>query len=258
MPANYAHYRFGMLTVKALPDTFRRPIQRFRRLFDVGLHGPDIFFHYNPFWHNPVAQLGVDFHRKTGREFFTAACAAWKAAPSEAATAYLYGLLGHYCLDSVCHPYVVEKDNAGVVRHAELETDFDRYLLRLDGKVPPHLQSVSEHMQLTRGECVTAAQFFVPATPAQVQRSVRNTALYARLLANKRRKLLELCLKPTNENVRDHVMMTKANPRCEGMHPELMKLYDLALTRYPVMLAELQAHLESGTPLGEYFDPIFS
>lgn len=257
MPGNYAHYRFGLLSVDALPGDLRRPIQRFRRFYDVGLHGPDIFFNYNPFWNNPVTRMGSEFHRKTGREFFTAACAAWKAAPSEAATAYLYGLLGHYCLDSVCHPYVEAKDDAGLARHAELETDFDRHLLRLDGRVPPHLQSVSAHMKLTRGECVTAAQFFAPATPAQVQQSIRNTARYARLLAHKKRKLLEFFLKPANENVRDHVMHTKANPRCEGMHPELMQLYNQALERYPVMLAQLREHMENGAPLGEYFDPTF-
>lgn len=257
MPANYAHYRMGLLTVDKLPASFRRPIGRFRRFFDVGLHGPDIFFHYNPFWNNPVTQMGSDFHRKTGRDFFTAACAAWKAAPSEAATAYLYGLLGHYCLDSIVHPYVCEKDKAGIARHAELETDFDRYLLRLDGKVPPQLQSVSEHMHLTRGEAVTAAQFFSPATPAQVYQSVRRSALFARLLAHKKRKLLKLILKPANENVRDHVMMSQANPRCQGMYPELMALYNLALERYPLMLEQLQAHLDTGAEFGEYFDAIF-
>ena len=257
MPANYAHYRLGLLCVDSLPGEFRRPIQRFRRFFDVGLHGPDIFFHYNPFWSNSVSRLGSHFHRMTGVAFFTAACAALKEAPSEAATAYLYGLLGHYCIDSICHPYVCDKENSGVVRHAELETDFDRYLLRLDGKLPPHLQSVSEHMHLTRGECVTAAAFFSPATPAQVHTSVINSARYARLLAHKKRRLLNLILSPTNQNVRDHVMMEKANPRCDVLLPELMALYTQALERYPVMLRQLQAHLDTGAPLGEYFEPTF-
>ena len=27
-----------------------------------------------------------------------------------------------------------------------------RYLLRLDGKIPPHLQCINEHMQLTQGQ----------------------------------------------------------------------------------------------------------
>ena len=257
MPGNYAHYRFGLLTVEKLSPSFRRPVQRFRRFFDVGLHGPDIFFHHNPFWGNSVTRMGSHFHQQTGREFFTAACAAWKTAPSEAATAYLYGLLGHYCLDSLCHPYVNEKEAAGLVRHPELETDFDRHLLRLDGKVPAHLQSCSAHMKLTRGECVTAAQFFPMTTPAQVRTSVANMARYARLLAHKKRKLLEAVLKLTNQNVRDHVMMTRANPRCESMIPELMALYNQALEQYPVMLAQLDDHLQNGTPLGELFDKTF-
>jgi len=257
MPSNYAHYRFGGLVLDKLNADTRRPIQRFRRVFDVGLHGPDLFFYYNPFWKNPVGQLGSDFHKKTGREFFTAACAALKAAPSEMGTVYLYGLLGHYCLDAGCHPYIIEKSNAGLVRHAELETDFDRHLLRQDGKVPPHLQCFNTHMHLTRGECVTVSQFFPPVTPAQVNTSIRNMATHTKLLSHKKRNLLEAILKLTNENVQDHVMHTKANPRCEAMHPELMVLYNGAVERYADLLAQLKAHMEQGTPLGEAFDPIF-
>ena len=95
MPSDYAHYRFGGMVVDSLPAQQKRSIQRFRRLFDVGLHGPDLLFYYNPFWGNPLGQLGSQFHQKTGREFFETACAALKASPSEAGTAYLYGLLGH-------------------------------------------------------------------------------------------------------------------------------------------------------------------
>ena len=67
MPSTYAHYRFGVVLLPTLPGDVRRTIQRFRRLFDVGLHGPDIFFHYNPFWGNPVARLGSEFHKKSGK-----------------------------------------------------------------------------------------------------------------------------------------------------------------------------------------------
>lgn len=257
MPSNYAHYRFGSLALKTLEPGMQRKIQRFRRVFDVGLHGPDLFFYYNPFWSNAVSQLGSDFHKKTGRDFFTAACAALKAAPSEMGTAYLYGLLGHYCLDSVCHPYIQEKHSARQVRHAELETDFDRYLLRQDGKLPPHLQCVNSHMKLTRGECVTVSQFFPPVTPAQVNQSIRNMKLYTKLLSHKKRRLLEAILKLTNENVQDHVMMAKPNPRCEVLNPELMSLYTSALERYAAMFQELNQHMEQGAPLGEAFDPIF-
>ena len=257
MPGNYAHYRFGALQAEKLPAQFRRPIQRFRRFYDVGLYGPDIFFHHSPFWPSAVTRLGSDFHKKTGREFFTAACAAWKTAPSEAASAYLYGLLGHYCLDSMLHPYVLEKAASGAVRHPELETDFDRYLLRLDGKLPPYLVGTGRKLKLTRGECVTASLFFDPVTPAQIHTCVRNTARNARLLAHKNRRLLKSVLKFASQNVQDHIMLSTPNPRCEGMQPELLALYDQAMERYSVMLGQLADHIENGTAFGELFDPTF-
>lgn len=257
MPSNYAHYRFGALALETLSPELQRSIGRFRQLYDVGQHGPDIFFFHNPFWKTPVTQLGKTFHAQTGREFFTNACAELKQDPSEGARVYLYGLLAHYCLDSHCHPFVWEKHNAGQVRHAEFETDFERFLLRKDGKVPPHLQRTAGHVRLTRGECVTAARFFPTAKPGQISRSVKNMAVYSNLLTFKNRTLMEGVLKLANENVRDHVMKTKPNPRCEALHPELLELYDRALERYSGMVDQLDAHIAQGAPLGPDFDPIF-
>ena len=48
MTANYAHYRFGKQLLPQLPADVRQCIQRFRRMYDMGLHGPDIFFYHNP------------------------------------------------------------------------------------------------------------------------------------------------------------------------------------------------------------------
>ena len=257
MPSNYAHHRFGELALPGLDPKVQLSIRRFRQLYDVGQHGPDPFFFYEPFRDNQMTRLGKVIHAQTGREFFTNACAELKKDPSEGAKVYLYGLLGHYCLDSHCHLFVWEQHNAGMVRHAEFETDFERFLLRKDGRLPAHTQQTAGHIRLTRGECVTAARFFPPATPEQVSRSVKNTALYSRLLAHKNRRILEAVLKGANENVRDHVMQTKPNPRCEALNPQLLERYDRALECYRPMLEELIAHLEEGKPLGAAFDPIF-
>lgn len=34
----------------------------------------------------------------------------------------------------------------------ELETEFDRFLLQKDGKLPPHLQDYYKSLRMTRGE----------------------------------------------------------------------------------------------------------
>ena len=45
MPSSYAHYRFGKQILAQMPADVKRSIQRFRRMFDMGLQGPDIFFY---------------------------------------------------------------------------------------------------------------------------------------------------------------------------------------------------------------------
>ena len=144
MPANYAHYRFGKQLLSGMCPNDRRSIQRFRRLYDMGLHGPDIFFYYNPLIKTATGQLGGVFHAQSGQEFFARVCA---QAGSEAGRVYLLGLLGHYCLDSLCHPYVEKKEADGSARHVELESEFDRYLLEADGVVLPHTYDGSAHMR---------------------------------------------------------------------------------------------------------------
>ena len=74
MPAAYAHYRFGAAMLNAMPGDISRSVKRYRRLYDVGLHGPDLFFFYNPLISTKAGKLGGKFHSQTGQEFFTRVC----------------------------------------------------------------------------------------------------------------------------------------------------------------------------------------
>ena len=109
MPSGYAHYRFGTAFLPELPGDVRRTVQRFRGLYDMGLHGPDIFFYSGPLLKTNAGFLGIKFHEQTGRAFFSRVCRMTRMEKSEAGLSYLYGLLCHYCLDSVIHPFVAEK-----------------------------------------------------------------------------------------------------------------------------------------------------
>ena len=96
MPAIYAFRRFGEQALATLPEKQRRPIQRFRRLYNGGLHGADLFFWFRPLVNSPVGDLYRTYHSMTGREFFTQACDLQKQNPSEGAAACLYGLQANY------------------------------------------------------------------------------------------------------------------------------------------------------------------
>ena len=54
MPTTYTHHRFGSECLAALPEELREAVQRYRGLYDTGVHGPDIFFYYRPVCPNRV------------------------------------------------------------------------------------------------------------------------------------------------------------------------------------------------------------
>lgn len=250
MPANYAHYRFGKLVLPALPADVRQCIQRFRRMYDMGLHGPDIFFYYNPLMKTAVGDLSGKFHMQTGQEFFPKACT---AATSEAARAYLYGLLGHYCLDSLCHPYVQKIVDIREATHVALESEFDRYLLELDKEPSPHTYDMSRRFKLTRGECMTVAEFYPPATGSNVSQSVKVMAFCSKFLASPNRQSHEKLLKKLKPELCDQLLPEAEVEELALYIQELKALFDQAVECYPLLLEQLTAHMRTGEPLGRDF-----
>lgn len=260
MPSTYAHYRFGTQMLQGMPGDVRRTIQRFRQLFDVGLHGPDIFFYNSPLLKTSVGFLGAKYHEQTGEDFFTRVCRNLRLEPSEAGAAYLYGVLCHYCLDSLCHPYVRKSAEKGEVTHAQLETEFERYLLELDGKIPACSQDLSQHIRLTPGECETVARFYPPASAGAIKRSVKDMANFTKLFAapeGMRRQVLEKGVGIVAKSYADMLMTEKPLPLCAPYLPELMEKYEKAARRFPEMLTQLQAHMTYSAPFGDEFKGIF-
>lgn len=254
MPASYAHYRFGKLLLPELPADVRQCITRFRRMYDMGLHGPDIFFYHNPFLDTAAGKLAKQFHSQSGQVFFPGACA---AADTEAGRAYLYGLLAHYCLDAACHPFITRAVQNGEAGHVALEAEFDRYLMALDGIAEPHRQDITRHMKLTRGECMTAARFYPPATGANVHQSVGFMAFALRFLAGGSRKKREALLKKLKPGLCDFFIPEEPVAAYARMDSELLARFNRAYGQYPQLLRQLEACRKTGEPLGEEFLPTF-
>ncbi len=254
MPASYAHYRFGRLLLPGLPGDVRRCVQRFRRMYDAGLQGPDFFFYFSPGLNTPVYRLGHSFHMQSGQAFFSEACA---AADTEAARAYLYGVLAHYCLDSLIHPVVDSLEESGAVKHIPLESEFDRFLLKLDGEETPHTFNRGKLFRLTRGECMTAAKLYPGVTGGQVSHSIRLMSLCVRLLGHPNRKLQEWVLNPTAPQFLDHRLPTEENKTLAPYVSQLHDLFRQALSLYPDLLKEITEYMQTGKALSEAFLPPF-
>lgn len=258
MPSYYAHYRFGVKALELLPAEAKRAVRRFRSLYDVGLHGPDIFFYHNILFRDKIVGLGKECHFQSGEAFFTPVCKHLRLEPSEAATAYLWGLLTHYCLDSAMHPLVLEQTADGEIGHAELETEFDRFLLKLDGKPQPNAFDCSPHIRLTDGECITAAAFYADVSPLVVKRSVRGMASAVKMLAMPNGNFRRTVEKNLPERLKQHFMGRTPNKRCAHLNEPMLALFDEALAEFPTMVAALEAHLSHNAPLGERFERSFN
>lgn len=257
MPSHYTHYRFGAAVIPMLPPQAQRSVRLFRRLYDVGLHGPDIFFYHNIFFNDNVVALGSKYHNMTGEEFFAPICKHLRLEPNEAAVAYLYGLLTHYCLDSMIHPFVNQQTDDGQIGHIELETEFDRFLLQRDGKRQPNTFDCSPHMKLTKGECATVAKFY-STTPATVDASLRSMASAVKFLAMPNSNFRRMVQSAAGNRLGQYFMGRTPNKNCAHLDEPMLALYDRALEQFPAMVEALAAHMRCNAPLGELFTGKFN
>lgn len=260
MPSGYAHYRFGKQIIPLMPADVRGPVLRHRALFDVGLHGPDFLFFHHFFKKTPLYQLGCRYHGKSGQDFFTAACAHVKQQPSEAATAYLHGLLAHYCLDSTCHPFIYAMTDEGLPSHSELETEFDRYLMHLDGVKKPHETNISHALRLQKEEYQVVAGFYPEITAADAAACIRSMALSQRLLTIPTplgHGVVVTFTWVAGGNTSGKVMTIGPDPKCDHLDGQLLELYNRALEKYPLLLEQLNHHMAYGAPFGEDFKANF-
>lgn len=261
MPSSYAHYRFGTQIIPMMPADVRGPILRHRALFDMGLHGPDFLFFHNFLKVTPLYRFGSVYHEKSGLVFFSNACAHLREHPSEAAFAYLHGLLAHYCLDSTCHPFVYAMTDDTDLGHGELETEFDRYLLTLDGCKKPHETNISRHMKLQKDEYAVVAGFFPDVSVKDVTLCIRNMALAQQLLTIPTTVGHAAVVKFTGlagGNTSGKVMTVGPNPKCDHLDKKLLALYEQALAKFPDYLEKLNAHMAYGEPFGDNFNVNFN
>lgn len=259
MPGSYAHYRFGKDALALLDPQQQRTARRFRQLFDMGLHGPDLFYYTDALGLASDGKPGKRFHAMTGGEFFAHVTRALKLKPSEGAMAYFYGLVAHYALDSIVTPFIEKNVKKGLTAQ-QIMTEFDRYLLVLDGKKPAHLYDLSRHMALTEGECQTVAALYPGVSPALTEKCVKNMAKCTHGLVLPKgvaRDAKLVLLRLAAPNTAHRMVQMHPNRDCVSLNPSLLRLCEMAQRRFEALMEQLQMHMRSNAPLGPDFSAIF-
>lgn len=142
MPGFVTHYIFGTDAYRRLGSKpLKQNLHNNSAAYALGLQGPDIFFYYLPSYVLHGHNIGALAHTCETNAFFRGLLHGCQKLTHPAdrgiAEAYVTGYLGHYLLDTTCHPYIYAmthytgRTKDYFSRHAYLETDIDTALLAL-------------------------------------------------------------------------------------------------------------------------------
>ncbi len=168
MPGFTTHYLFGQQTYQLLenPD-LKQSIQKQHTVYCLGLQGPDIFFYDVLSSVSARKNPGSIAHTAETGKFLRFLLEGPRIFPSEkerqTARIYALGFMGHYLLDTVCHPYIYaithySRHKKGYIgKHIRLETDIDTALLwRFQHRRPSEFHQ-NESITLSKEQRITVA-----------------------------------------------------------------------------------------------------
>ena len=161
MPGFVTHYIFGRETYHKLKHPQQKKnLYDNRAAYGLGLQGPDLFFYYLPSYVLHGGNIGALAHTSETNAFFRGLLQSYSRFSSQTdrdiAEAYLTGFLGHYLLDTTCHPYIYAashyqgKGKDYFSHHAYLEIDIDTALLDMKLHKKPHEFYMERTFSLTR------------------------------------------------------------------------------------------------------------
>lgn len=263
MPAIYAHDRFGAKVSELVNGQLKDTIHAHYTQFQIGLQGPDIFFFYRPWSKNKVNQYGTHLHGISAYPFFKhALLVVRKKGRGSKEYAYLMGFICHFILDSECHPYVEKMIGEAGVQHLEIEEEFEKMLLRMDGKDP--ISYPNADLVPTDEETVEAIFPFYHKgmTPEIVEQSLKDLKLVKRLFRQPTaagQAVINTAMKALGQYGKMKGLMNQRtdNPLCKETNEGLIQRFDDSVEIAVRMIESFDESLTNGKPLEERFDRPF-
>ena len=259
MPAFYAHNRFGKKVAQKIDGELNEIISKYYVQFQIGLQGPDIFFFYRPWKSNRISKYGYQLHEAPAKAFFTNALTVVREKGRDSREyAYLLGFICHYILDSECHPYVSEMMQTLDVEHMEIEEEFEKMLLRKDGK-----NALSYPLaDLVPTDGVTAKSiypFYRNMNPGIIQEALKDLKLVKKLFTAPsflKQAVLNGAMHLTGKYSYWKGLMNqrKDNPKCQASNKGLYEHFKAAVGIAATMLYSFDESLRTGSELDPRFN----
>lgn len=134
MPALFTHYKLGQDVLTNLNKNIQKEINNNIKYYNMFCQGWDNLYYYFPKW-NYYKHLGYISHKKNIDLFFSNAIKYIKENHLENSnlTSLVYGILNHYTMDTIIHPFInYQVKNTGI-SHTKIEFMLDSYI-REDNK----------------------------------------------------------------------------------------------------------------------------
>lgn len=263
MPAFYAHDRFGKKVVEYLNNDLKKTVKDHYRQYRIGLQGPDLLFFYRPFYPNRVAKYGNHLHDISAYPFFQHAIRVVRKKGKESREyAYLMGFVCHFILDSECHPYVEAYIEKSGVRHLEIEEEFEKMLLRLDGH-DPLAYPVARLVPVDIATADAIWPFYDRISRKTILQCLRDLRTVKRLFTAPgvvKQKLINGAFRLSGKYAEMKGLMNqrKDNPKCQESNQELFRRYEASAELAARMIESLDESIWARKELDERFDRTFA
>lgn len=274
MPNLYAHYSLGLRALPRMSAPQAEIVKEHANAFILGLQGPDVFFYGSIFHDGLASDFGSKLHIYSGRQVFEKMLSPYKNKPIPSdVKAYMMGFLGHYSLDVTAHPYVFDVQG-DIAHHRALETDFDSYLLRLEGNQAPWKSRLYQYLPADKKTQRTLVKAYTPWGEIPKKRiitSIRDFRLIRRLMRTPgllKFYFVQGVMKKVGKYDAFFGMLmppaSKSFPNGDvwqdkpiGSMEKLKVLHDEALVVYLENLNELDERIHDQVPFSDFFDHNF-
>lgn len=258
MPTTYAHWRFGQECYLTMPSEYQSIINKYRNLYDLGVHGPDIFFY--DLRNKEISQYGGGIHKRPAKELFSRFKQTYeKHKEKEAMMAYILGFLTHFALDCYCHSYVYRKVEVSKVSHNKVEAEYDSFLMMEEGK-NPNVVNRSESLKPDEYTDKIISYFFKP-TIKQISyctRMQKNIISFTLCRSSFKRSALKKLMNRINKSdYADLICDDDEFELCKDSNQRLRKLQTKSLRDFPNLMNNLLGFFQGKNELDELFNHTF-
>ncbi len=258
MPAIYAHHQFGEQVLDRLSGDLKEHISHYKKEFLIGLQGPDVFFFYQPWKKNDLVEYGNALHEKPARALFQRG---YSLEQDSAAYAYMMGVACHFALDSTCHPFVSLYEKESRVPHIEIESEFEKMLLRREEKDPfTYRMDLLIPTDLDTAKAIYT--FYEVYDVNKIQYALRWMQRFRKLFTEPcpiRQRIMNGILDAFGfGKFKGQILQLKDNHNCAKSNVQLYQLFEEAIPYAICLLEELDHCCQTGTALSENWDKTFA